>query len=68
MALVLGQVQTEEKSNGITAIPQLLAALDIAGCVITIDARGCQKEIAKDIVGKKGIMSCPQRPPPGNSP
>ena len=38
MALVLGQVQTGEKSNEITAIPQLLAALDITGCVITIDA------------------------------
>jgi hypothetical protein len=38
MILVLGQVQTEEKSNEITAIPQLLAALDIAGCVVTIDA------------------------------
>jgi hypothetical protein len=37
-ALVLGQVQTEEKSNEITAIPQLLAALDISGCAATIDA------------------------------
>jgi hypothetical protein len=59
MALVLGQVQTEEKSNEITAIPQLFAALDIAGCIVTIDAMGCRKEIAKDIVEKKGIMCCP---------
>jgi hypothetical protein len=38
MALVLGQVQTAKKSNEITAIPQLLAALDVTGCVVTIDA------------------------------
>ena len=54
MALVLGQVQTEEKSNEITAIPQLLAALDIAGCVVTIDAMGCQKQIARNIVEQQG--------------
>jgi hypothetical protein len=38
MGLVLGQVQTEEKSNEITAIPALLKALDISGCIVTIDA------------------------------
>ena len=54
MALVLGQVQTAEKSNEITAIPQLLATLDIAICVVTIDAMGCQKQIARNIVEKKG--------------
>jgi predicted transposase YbfD/YdcC len=54
MALVLGQVQTAEKSNEITAIPQLLAALDITGCIVTIDAMGCQKAIVQDIIGKKG--------------
>ena len=47
--LVLGQLKVEEKSNEITAIPQLLRALDLAGCIVTIDAMGCQKAIAKDI-------------------
>jgi len=48
--LVLGQVKTDEKSNEITAIPQLLAMLDISGCILTIDAIGCQKKIAEKIV------------------
>ena len=48
--LVLGQVKVNEKSNEITAIPQLLKALEISGCIITIDAMGCQTEIAKEIV------------------
>lgn len=48
--LVLGQVKTNEKSNEITAIPELLKVLDIEGCTITIDAMGCQREIAKIIV------------------
>jgi predicted transposase YbfD/YdcC len=48
--LVLGQVRTADKSNEITAIPELLAALDLSGCIITIDAMGCQKSIAADIV------------------
>ncbi len=48
--MVLGQVQTEEKSNEITAIPALLSKLDIAGCIVTIDAMGCQKDIAKSIL------------------
>lgn len=51
-SLVLGQVKTDEKSNEITAIPKLLDVLDVAGCLITIDAMGCQKEIAKKIIGK----------------
>ena len=54
LGLVLGQVRTGEKSNEITAIPQLLSALDISGCVITIDAMGCQKQIASDITQGKG--------------
>jgi predicted transposase YbfD/YdcC len=54
MDLALGQVQTAEKSNEITAIPALLEALDISGCIITIDAMGCQKAIAQDIVAKQG--------------
>jgi predicted transposase YbfD/YdcC len=48
--LVLGQVKVDEKSNEITAIPQLLKALEISGCIITIDAMGCQTEIAKTII------------------
>lgn len=47
--LVLGQVKTEEKSNEITAIPELLSKLALAGCIVTIDAMGCQKSIATQI-------------------
>ena len=50
--LVLGQVKVDEKSNEITAIPELLEMLEIAGCIVTIDAIGCQKEIATKIVEK----------------
>jgi predicted transposase YbfD/YdcC len=50
--LVLGQVKVDEKSNEITAIPQLLGALAISGCIVTIDALGCQKEIAQQIVDR----------------
>ena len=52
--LVLGQVKVDEKSNEITAIPELLRALDISGCIITTDAMGCQKEIASLIVAGEG--------------
>ena len=52
--LVLGQVATDAKSNEITAIPQLLKLLDIQGAVVTIDAIGCQKEIARTIVDQGG--------------
>jgi len=45
--LVLGQRKVEEKSNAMTAIPRLLPLLDLKGAVVTIDAMGCQKEIAK---------------------
>lgn len=48
--LVLGQVKVDEKSNEITAIPELLEALAIEGSTITIDAMGCQKEVAKKII------------------
>lgn len=51
--LVLGQRAVDAKSNEITAIPELLKVLDLKGCIITIDAMGCQKEIAKAIVAKK---------------
>jgi len=49
----LGQVPESAKSNEITAIPKLLETLSIEGCLITIDAMGCQKEIAKKIVSMK---------------
>ena len=48
--LVLGQVKVDEKSNEITAIPTLLDLLDLKDCIITIDAMGCQKDIAEKIV------------------
>jgi predicted transposase YbfD/YdcC len=48
--LVLGQVKVREESNEITAIPQLLRTLELKGCIVTIDAIGCQKEIARQIV------------------
>jgi predicted transposase YbfD/YdcC len=51
--ITLGQVATEAKSNEITAIPQLIDLLDLAGCVVTIDALGCQKDIAARIVAKE---------------
>ena len=53
-ALVLGQVKTDEKSNEITTIPELLKALSLKGCIVTIDAMGCQKDIAKQIVDGDG--------------
>jgi predicted transposase YbfD/YdcC len=52
--LVLGQVATEDKSNEITAIPELLEMLDLQGATVTIDAMGCQKDIAAKILEKKG--------------
>jgi predicted transposase YbfD/YdcC len=50
----LGQLATEEKSNEITAIPQLLEQVELKGSVVTIDAAGCQKEIAAKIVAGGG--------------
>jgi len=51
--LVLGQVKVSEKSNEIVAIPRLLDMMSIEGAVVTIDAMGCQREIAKKIIDKK---------------
>ena len=50
---VLGQVKVDEKSNEITAIPQLLNALEISGCIVTIDAMGCQTDIAEKIIDRE---------------
>jgi len=49
-SLVLGQVKVDDKSNEITAIPKLLDMLTISGCIVTIDAMGCQKAIAAKII------------------
>ena len=51
--LVLGQVKVAEKSNEIVAIPKLLDMLAIEGAIVTIDAMGCQRDIAQKIVDKK---------------
>jgi len=50
--LVLGQRKVDEKSNEITAIPKLLKMLALAGCIVTIDAMGCQTDIAGDIIAQ----------------
>ncbi len=50
----LGQVATDAKSNEITAIPKLLEILDISGALVTIDAMGCQTEIARKILDGGG--------------
>lgn len=52
--LVLGQVKTDDKSNEITAIPELLKMIDVSGNIVTIDAMGCQKNIAKQIIDQGG--------------
>jgi predicted transposase YbfD/YdcC len=65
--VVLGQQKVDEKSNEITAIPALLRLLEVEGCIVTIDAMGCQKEVARTIVeqgadyvlalkGNQGVM------------
>lgn len=51
--LVLGQRKVDEKSNEITAIPELLTVLELKGCIVTIDAMGCQKEIVSQIKEKE---------------
>ncbi len=48
--LVLGQLKVADKSNEITAVPELLRALELAGCIVTVDAMGCQRKIAREIV------------------
>ena len=52
--LVLGQVKVDKKSNEITAIPALLKVLELNGCIVTIDAMGCQKSIVKSIAEQGG--------------
>jgi predicted transposase YbfD/YdcC len=57
--VVLGQVRTDQKSNEITAIPKLLELLQIEGCIVTIDAMGCQKDIVAKIVDQGGDYVIP---------
>jgi predicted transposase YbfD/YdcC len=64
--VVLGQVKTEEKSNEITAIPELLDQLFIKGCIITIDAMGCQKKIVAKIIEKEADYVLPVKGNQGN--
>lgn len=52
--VALGQVATDQKSNEITAIPELLKLLDIKGCLVTTDAMGCQSDIAAEIIARGG--------------
>ena len=54
--MVLGQLRVNEKSNEITAIPKLIDLLEIENCIITIDAMGCQTEIADKIIEKKSRL------------
>lgn len=49
-SLVLGQIEVPDKTNEITALPRLLRTLELAGCIVTVDALGCQKEIAREII------------------
>jgi len=53
VGLTLAQIKTDEKSNEITAIPALLDLIDVTGCIVTIDAMGCQTKIAEKIVKEK---------------
>ncbi len=49
-SLVLGQLKVTDKSNEITAVPELLRVLELSGCIVTIDAMGCQRKIAKEVI------------------
>lgn len=64
--LVLGQQKTSEKSNEITAIPELLETLYLKGCIVTIDAMGCQKKIATKIIERGAEYVLPVKGNQGN--
>jgi predicted transposase YbfD/YdcC len=57
--LVLGQCKVDDKSNEITAIPELLEVLEIAGCIVTVDAIGCQTKIAEKVIEKQADYVLP---------
>jgi predicted transposase YbfD/YdcC len=63
--LMLGQIKTEEKSNEIEAIPRLLNMLDVSNSIVTIDAMGCQKSIAEQIIeqGADYVLSLKENQP-----
>jgi len=63
--ITLAQLKTAEKSNEITAIPDLLDLINIQGCIVTIDAMGCQRHIAEKIVYKGGdyVLACKDNQP-----
>jgi predicted transposase YbfD/YdcC len=52
--LVLGQVATDAKSNEITAVPHLLKLLSLEGCIVTVDALNCQRDIAQQVIDQNG--------------
>ena len=56
LGISLGQLATEEKSNEITTIPELIDSIDVKGADVTIDAAGCQKNIVKKIVDAGGDL------------
>ena len=61
--LCLGQYQTPDKANEITALPDLMALLDVQGCLLTMDAIGCQKSVTRAIAGAEYLLA-----PKGNQP
>jgi predicted transposase YbfD/YdcC len=63
--ILLGQIKTAEKSNEITAIPELLDMINVKGSIVTIDAMGCQQEIAKKIIAKEAdyVLSLKENQP-----
>jgi predicted transposase YbfD/YdcC len=66
--LVLGQVKVAEKSNEIVAIPKILDMLAIEGAIVTIDAMGCQRDIARAVIDKKaGLRPRPEKPAPAKA-
>jgi len=63
--ITLAQLKTAEKSNEITAIPELVDILDIADCIVTFDAMGCQREITRKVIEKGGdyVIACKENQP-----
>jgi predicted transposase YbfD/YdcC len=57
--LVLGQVKVDDKSNEITALPRLLALLDLQGCIVTVDAMGTQRAVARQVIEQGGDYVLP---------
>jgi hypothetical protein len=57
--LVLGQRRVEDKSNEITAVPELLCTLELAGCIVTLDAMGCQRRIAREAERRHRLVRRP---------